>query len=72
MIEFEILATAYIISRLGIERPGLESRLSRKRLFFQRKILNSSNLNLLIELWFAIELPSLTFLLTENEIEVRR
>ena len=30
-----------------IERPGLESRRSRKRLFFQWKIANSLNLNLI-------------------------
>ena len=31
-------------SRLAIERPGLESRHSQKRLFFHRKISNSLNL----------------------------
>ena len=38
---------------LPIERPGLESQRSRKRLFFHRKISNSSNFYLiLIKMYF--------------------
>ena len=40
MVKFEIFG-----SRPAIERPGLESRHSRIRLFFQRMISNSLNLN---------------------------
>ena len=46
---FEIFLWKKKRFRLAIERPGLESQHSQKRLFFYRKISNSLNLSFIIE-----------------------